>query len=228
MKRYLCLLLIPSLVFAAEVANTQTTNNSENQAVNQQNTAQGQVQQDASKAVESNDQTNQNTATNADEEGTQPNTTDDSAKSQANTTKDANNNQESNMNKTEKDPVTSFLEENAKKEGVVTLNENLQYKVLEPGDGPQPNLHSSVTVHYEGTLVDGKEFDSSFKRNEPTTFSLDQVIQGWTEALPHMKTGATWMVYIGPKLAYGERGIPGVIPPNSVLVFKIKLIKVNS
>lgn len=126
------------------------------------------------------------------------------------------------------DAAAAFLVENAKKEGVVSLNENLQYKILENGEGPMPNMHSSVTVHYEGSLLDGTEFDSSFKRNEPATFNLDQVIQGWTEVLPHMKTGSTWLVYIGPELAYGERGIPGTIPPNSVLVFKIQLLKVNS
>jgi FKBP-type peptidyl-prolyl cis-trans isomerase len=122
----------------------------------------------------------------------------------------------------------AFLKENAKQEGVVILKDNLQYRVLESGEGPKPNMHSSVTVHYEGKLLDGKEFDSSFKRNEPATFNLDQVIKGWTETLTHMNTGATWMVYIGPDLAYGDKGIPGIIPPNSVLVFKIKLIKVNS
>lgn len=121
-----------------------------------------------------------------------------------------------------------FLRSNAQKEGVVSLNSDLQYKVLESGDGPKPNMHSSVTVHYEGKFLDGKVFDSSYARNEPAIFNLDQVIQGWTEALPHMNTGSTWEVYIGPKLAYGDRGLPGIIPPNTALVFKIQLVKVNS
>lgn len=157
---------------------------------------------------------------------TEPTKTTEATEQAAATTTDTTN--ESNMTEKTTDGATAFLLENAKKEGVVSLNENLQYKVLEEGEGSKPNMHSSVTVHYEGSLLDGTEFDSSFKRNEPATFNLDQVIQGWTEVLPHMKTGSTWMVYIGPELAYGARGIPGTIPPNSVLVFKIQLLKVNS
>lgn len=129
------------------------------------------------------------------------------------------------------DPQTqtaqTFLAENAKKADVQTLADGLQYKVLEAGTGTVPSKTSTVTVHYSGQLTDGTEFDSSYKRGQPATFRLDQVIKGWTEALSKMKTGSTWMLYIPPSLAYGAQGIPGVIPPNSVLVFKVQLISID-
>ncbi len=129
------------------------------------------------------------------------------------------------------DPQTqtaqTFLAENAKKTGIQTLADGLQYKVLEAGTGTVPSKTSTVTVHYSGQLTDGTEFDSSYKRGQPATFRLDQVIKGWTEALSKMKTGSTWMLYIPPSLAYGAQGIPGVIPPNSVLVFKVQLISID-
>lgn len=120
-----------------------------------------------------------------------------------------------------------FLTQNAKKTDVQTLPDGLQYKVIENGTGQTPTKTSTVTVHYSGTLTDGTEFDSSYKRGQPATFRLDQVIKGWTEALSKMKAGSTWMLYIPPSLAYGSQGIPGVIPPNSVLVFKVQLISVD-
>ena len=198
MKNIALAMLLPTLVFANETVSTDDL---------------------TTKQTEANE-----TVTNDAVKSEQPESLNESAADTKTTT-------ETNMTNTDTqttDNATAFMVENAKQPGIVSLNENLQYKVIEEGQGPQPSMHSSVTVHYEGTLLDGTEFDSSFKRNEPATFNLDQVIQGWTESLPHMKTGATWMVYIGPELAYGAKGIPGVIPPNSVLVFKIKLIKVNS
>jgi len=121
----------------------------------------------------------------------------------------------------------AFLTENAKKEGVVTLPSGLQYKVLDEGSGKSPNAADTVTVNYRGTLVDGTEFDSSYKRGEPATFPVSGVIAGWTEALQLMKEGAKWQLVIPPNLAYGERGAGPVIGPNSTLVFEVELIKVQ-
>ena len=121
----------------------------------------------------------------------------------------------------------AFLAENGKKEGVTTLPSGLQYKVIEEGAGATPTLESTVTVHYKGTLVDGKEFDSSYSRNEPATFPVGGVIPGWTEAMQLMKEGAKWQIVIPSELAYGERGAGPVIGPNSTLVFEVELIKVQ-
>ena len=120
----------------------------------------------------------------------------------------------------------AFLAENAKKEGVVTTESGLQYKVIKEGKGEVPTATSTVNVNYKGTLIDGTEFDSSYKRNEPTTFRANQVIKGWTEALVHMPAGSVWEVYIPQQLAYGERE-KGQIKPFSVLIFKIELISVG-
>jgi FKBP-type peptidyl-prolyl cis-trans isomerase FklB len=100
----------------------------------------------------------------------------------------------------------AFLAENAKKDGVITLPSGLQYKVIEPGTGKSPGLEDSVTVDYRGTFVDGSEFDSSYKRGEPTTFPVKGVIPGWVEALQLMQEGAHWQVFIPSELAYGNRG----------------------
>lgn len=121
----------------------------------------------------------------------------------------------------------AFLAENGKKEGVTTLPSGLQYKVIEEGKGAQPTLESTVTVHYKGTLVDGKEFDSSYSRNEPATFPVKGVIPGWTEAMQLMQEGAKWQIVIPSELAYGERGAGPVIGPNSTLIFEVELIKVQ-
>lgn len=121
----------------------------------------------------------------------------------------------------------AFMAENGKKEGVVTLPSGLQYKVIEEGSGKTPAATDTVTVNYRGTLVDGSEFDSSYKRGEPATFPVGGVIPGWTEALQLMKEGAKWQVVIPPALAYGERGAAPVIGPNSTLVFEVELIKVQ-
>lgn len=121
-----------------------------------------------------------------------------------------------------------FLAANKAKAGVVTLKNGLQYKVLTKGTGAKPTAKDTVTVDYEGKLVNGKVFDSSYQRGKSASFPVGGVIAGWTQALQLMKTGATWMVYIPANLAYGERGVPGVIEPNSTLIFKVHLVKIGA
>jgi len=120
----------------------------------------------------------------------------------------------------------AFLEENKKKEGIKTLPSGLQYKVLAQGSGKTPQATDSVTVNYKGTLVNGTEFDNSYKRGKPTTFQVGKVIKGWTEALQLMKEGSKWELFIPPELGYGNRGA-GPVPPNSILLFEVELISVN-
>ena len=120
----------------------------------------------------------------------------------------------------------TFLAENGKKKGVVTLDSGLQYKVIEAGKGATPTADSTVKVHYRGTLIDGTQFDSSYDRGEPVSFPVKGVIAGWTEALQLMKEGDKWQLVIPPELAYAERGAPPVIPPNSALIFEVELLKV--
>ena len=120
-----------------------------------------------------------------------------------------------------------FLVANAKKEGVKVTESGLQYKVIKAGEGATPKPTSKVTTHYEGKLINGTVFDSSYKRGAPATFGVNQVIPGWTEALQLMKEGDQWELYIPSKLAYGERGAGADIGPNSTLIFKIELIKVD-
>jgi FKBP-type peptidyl-prolyl cis-trans isomerase len=119
-----------------------------------------------------------------------------------------------------------FLAANKKKAGVVTLPSGVQYKVIKEGNGPMPKDTSLVKVHYEGKTIDGKVFDSSYKRNEPVDLRANQVIKGWTEALTHMPAGSVWEVYIPQELAYQEREQPQ-IKPFSALIFKIELISVG-
>ena len=119
-----------------------------------------------------------------------------------------------------------FLAANKKKPGVVTLPSGVQYKVIKEGNGPMPKDTSMVKVQYEGKTIDGKVFDSSYKRGEPISLRANQVIKGWTEALVHMPVGSVWEVYIPQQLAYGERE-QGQIKPFSVLIFKIELISVG-
>lgn len=121
----------------------------------------------------------------------------------------------------------AFLAENAKKEGVKTLPSGLQYIVVEEGAGKKPDSNDTVTVNYRGTLIDGTEFDSSFKRGQPATFQLNQVIPGWTEALQLMNEGAKWKIFVPPSLAYGERGAGSLIGPNSTLIFDVELLSVT-
>lgn len=123
------------------------------------------------------------------------------------------------------DKGKAFLEQNKAKEGVKVLPSGLQYKVITEGTGAIPTADSKVKTHYRGTLIDGTEFDSSYKRNQPAEFAVKGVIKGWTEALQLMKEGAKWELYVPADLAYGERGRPG-IPPNSVLIFEIELLEV--
>ena len=125
-----------------------------------------------------------------------------------------------------KEAGEKFLAENAKKEGVKTLSSGVQYKVIKEGNGPIPADTSLVKVNYEGKTIDGKVFDSSYKRGEPINLRCNQTIKGWTDAMVHMPAGSVWEVYIPQELAYGERE-QGDIKPFSTLIFKIELLEVN-
>ncbi len=120
-----------------------------------------------------------------------------------------------------------FLAENKTKEGVITTESGLQYKVIKAGKGEIPTKESSVKVNYKGTLIDGTEFDSSYKRNAPATFRADQVIKGWTEALTMMPVGSKWELYIPQELAYGARETGGQIKPFSTLIFEVELLEIE-
>lgn len=126
-----------------------------------------------------------------------------------------------------KEAGETFLGENAKKEGVVTLASGLQYKVITEGSGKSPTKDDTVTVHYKGTLLDGSEFDSSYKRGQPASFPVSGVIAGWTQALQLMKEGAKWQLFIPSGLAYGPRGSGGAIGPNETLIFEVELLQVG-
>ena len=121
----------------------------------------------------------------------------------------------------------AFLAENGKKEGIVTLPSGLQYQVLKEGNGKKPSATDQVVCHYEGTLIDGTVFDSSYQRNQPATFGLNQVIPGWTEGVQLMQEGAKYRFFIPYKLAYGERGAGAQIPPFATLVFDVELIELK-
>lgn len=121
---------------------------------------------------------------------------------------------------------TAYLAENGKKKGVTTTPSGLQYSVIKEGTGKKPQATDSVSVHYRGTFVDGKEFDSSIARGQPVSFPVNGVIKGWQEALPLMKEGSKWKVVIPSELAYGEHG-NSAIGPNQTLVFEIELLSVN-
>ena len=125
-----------------------------------------------------------------------------------------------------RDAGIKFLEENAKKDGVITLPSGLQYKVLVQGTGEVPQSSDKVKVHYEGRLLDGTVFDSSYKREEPTEFTPSQVIKGWSEALTMMPVGSKWQLYIPYELAYGERGAGADIKPYSMLIFDVELLDI--
>lgn len=120
----------------------------------------------------------------------------------------------------------AFLEKNKTAEGVVTLPSGLQYKILKAGEGKKPGLEDTVVCHYRGTLVNGTEFDSSYKRNQPATFPVKAVIKGWTEALQLMPIGSRWQLFIPSELGYGERGA-AVIGPNETLIFEVELISIQ-
>lgn len=117
-----------------------------------------------------------------------------------------------------------FFEENGQREGVVTTASGLQYEVLTEGSGPKPEGTSRVTVHYEGRLTDGSVFDSSYKRGQPATFGVRQVISGWTEALQLMPVGSKWRLFIPSELGYGARGAGSAIPPHAALIFDVELL----
>ncbi len=122
---------------------------------------------------------------------------------------------------------TQFLAENAKREGVKSTASGLQYEVLTEGTGKTPAASDTVEVHYRGTLIDGTEFDSSYKRGEPISFPLNRVIPGWTEGVQLMKEGGKTRLFIPSELAYGKRGAPGAIGPDETLIFDIELIAVK-
>ncbi|MDP2189493.1 MAG: FKBP-type peptidyl-prolyl cis-trans isomerase [Sphingobacteriaceae bacterium] len=121
----------------------------------------------------------------------------------------------------------AFLAENAKKAGVTTTASGLQYEVLKMGEGPKPVATDKVTVHYHGTLTDGKVFDSSVDRGEPATFPLNGVITGWTEALQLMPVGSKFRIYLPSDLAYGERGAGQLIGPHATLIFEVELLSID-
>lgn len=120
-----------------------------------------------------------------------------------------------------------FMEENSRREDVVTLESGLQYRILASGDGASPGEADVVSVHYEGRLVDGTVFDSSRERGEPAVFPVTGVISGWTEALQQMQEGDHWEIVLPAELAYGEQGVPPLIGPNAVLIFQVELLAVN-
>ena len=126
-----------------------------------------------------------------------------------------------------KEKGAKFLEENKAKEDVVTLESGLQYQILKKGTGASPKATDTVKCHYKGTTIDGKEFDSSYKRGEPATFGLSRVIKGWTEGLQLMKEGGKWRFFIPSELAYGEKGAGPNIGPNEVLIFEVELLGIE-
>ena len=121
----------------------------------------------------------------------------------------------------------AFLAENGKREGVVSRPSGLQYEVIHDGSGDKPGATDTVVTHYRGTLIDGKEFDSSHRRGEPASFPVNRVISGWTEALQLMKVGSKWKLFIPASLAYGERGAGKVIGPHATLIFEIELLEIQ-
>jgi FKBP-type peptidyl-prolyl cis-trans isomerase FklB len=124
------------------------------------------------------------------------------------------------------DAGTKFLEDNAKREGVVTLESGLQYEILETGDGATPTADSTVRTHYHGTLMNGDVFDSSYDRGQPAEFPVNGVIRGWTEALQLMPVGSKWKLFVPSELAYGEQGAGGAIGPYETLVFDVELLDI--
>jgi len=118
-----------------------------------------------------------------------------------------------------------FLTANKSKTGIVALPSGVQYRIIEEGDGARPGLESQVSVHYRGSKLDGREFDSSFARGTPEEFTVNAVLQGWQEVLPLMKAGSTWQIFVPPELAFGARGNPPV-GPNEALMFDLKLVEI--
>ena len=133
---------------------------------------------------------------------------------------------EEKMNAENIEKGKAFLAENAKKEGIITLPSGLQYQVLQEGNGKKPSATDRVKCHYEGTLIDGTLFDSSIKRGQPAVFGVNQVIQGWVEALQLMTEGSKWRLFIPSELGYGAQQAGEMIPPHSTLIFEVELIEV--
>ncbi|MDR3060729.1 MAG: FKBP-type peptidyl-prolyl cis-trans isomerase [Dysgonamonadaceae bacterium] len=119
-----------------------------------------------------------------------------------------------------------FLRINKQKAGIITLPSGLQYQILTEGNGPKPKVTDNVKCHYHGTLIDGREFDSSVKRGQPATFGLNQVIPGWTEALQLMPAGSKWKLFLPSELAYGSSGAGDMIEPDSTLIFEVELLEI--
>ena len=128
--------------------------------------------------------------------------------------------------KLNKEAGKEFLQINKEKAGVISLPSGLQYQVLKEGDGPKPKVSDSVKCHYQGTLINGVEFDSSIKRGQPAIFGLNQVIPGWTEALQLMPVGSKWKLFLPSELAYGSRGAGELIEPDSALIFEVELLEI--
>ena len=127
----------------------------------------------------------------------------------------------------EKEAGAAFMADNKSKEGVVELPNGIQYQILKDAEGPKPSANSMIKAHYRGALLDGKEFDSSFKRNQPFTARLTQLIKGWQDVLPLMPVGSTWRLWIPSHLAYGDNGTGG-IPGGATLLFDIELLEILS
>jgi FKBP-type peptidyl-prolyl cis-trans isomerase FklB len=134
---------------------------------------------------------------------------------------------QSEVSKKNKAEGEAFLAENKKKEGVKTLPSGLQYKVIKAGTGKKPKSTDTVTAHYRGTLINGTEFDSSYKRGQPASFPVSRVIPGWTEALQLMEVGSKWQLFIPSNLAYGEQGAGRDIGPNATLIFEVELVSIQ-
>lgn len=126
-----------------------------------------------------------------------------------------------------KDAGAAFLQVNKQQPGVIELPEGIQYEVIKEGTGKQPKLTDTVTAHYKGSLLDGKEFDSSFKRNQPFSAPLTALIKGWQIAIPLMKEGSHWRLWIPSDLAYGDRGAGGDIPGGATLIFEVELLSIR-
>jgi FKBP-type peptidyl-prolyl cis-trans isomerase FklB len=127
---------------------------------------------------------------------------------------------------TQKQYGISFMQTNKDKPGVTVLPEGIQYEVIKEGNGPQPQVTDKIKAHYRGALLDGKEFDSSFKRNQPFSAPLRSLIKGWQIAIPLMKTGSHWRLWIPSDLAYGDRGAGSDIPGGATLLFEVELLEI--
>jgi FKBP-type peptidyl-prolyl cis-trans isomerase FklB len=133
----------------------------------------------------------------------------------------------SNKIQAQKDAGAAFLQVNKQQPGIIELPEGIQYEVIKEGTGKQPHITDTVTAHYKGSLLDGKEFDSSFKRNQPFSAPLTALIKGWQIAIPLMKEGSHWRLWIPSDLAYGDRGAGGDIPGGATLIFEVELLSIR-